>query len=375
MVISILRRQRTQVKVSILALSTAVPSHAFSQKEIAEKIIDILATDPEKTETIRQLHHNSAIETRYSVIPDFTKERSEWNFWGENFPKIIPGMGKRNDLYKAEAPKLAYEAARKALDAWGGDPKSITHIISVSCTGVIAPGIEFDLMKKLNLNFNTQRLGINLMGCFGAFKGLSVAKAYAKENPKNRILLICTELCSLHFQVEQTIDNMLANSLFSDGAAAVVVGAEPTPNETSLWEIYNQGSVGLDNSLEKMMWEASDHGFVMKLSHRVPAILNRQIAPFIESLVNAKFLYTDCDWAIHPGGKSIIQAIERSLNLQEGLTQASWDTLANYGNMSSATFLFVLNRLIELKSTKKWTVGVGFGPGLSVEGIVLHRPS
>lgn len=361
------------MEVSIFAVSTAVPSYAFTQEEIADKIIDLLSLDPEKAKVIKQLYQNSAIRSRYSVIPDFTKDRHEWNFWGSEFPKKIPGMSQRNDLYKIEAPKLAYDAALKALKSWGGDPNTISHIISVSCTGMVAPGIEFDLMKLLNLKSSTQRLGINFMGCFGAFKGLSVAHSFAKEDPKHRILLVCTELCSLHFQVEQSSDNMLANSLFSDGAAAVIVGADPKPHETSLWEIRNKGSLGLDNTSDKMKWEAGDHGFIMKLSHTVPVLLGRHISSFIQSLVDSNFSYTNCDWAIHPGGKSIIQSIEKALKLEEGLTKASWDTLANYGNMSSATFLFVLKRLLELKSSKKWTIGIGFGPGLSVEGILLSR--
>ena len=238
---------------------------------------------------------------------------------------------------------------------------------------MVAPGIEFDLMQQLNLKPSTQRLGINFMGCFGAFKGLSVAQAFAKENPKHRILLVCTELCSLHLQAEQTLDNILANSLFSDGAAAVIVGAGSKSYETPLWEIHNNGSIALDNTIDKMRWEVGNHGFNMKLSHTVPVLLGRHITPFVQSLVNSDFSYENCDWAIHPGGKSIIQAIEKALKLQEGLTKASWDTLANYGNMSSATFLFVLHRILEQKSSKKWTLGLGFGPGLSVEGILLKR--
>lgn len=363
------------MEVSILALATEVPPYAFPQKEIAEKVINVLCIDPEKAKSVKQIYENSAIRTRYSVIPDFQKARHEWDFWGSEFPKKVPGMSQRNDVYKVEAPKLALIAAQKAISNWGGDPKTISHVISVSCTGVFAPGIEFDLMRQLNLKPSTQRLGINLMGCFGAFKGLSVAQALAKEDPKNRVLLVCTELCSLHFQVEQTNDNILANSLFSDGSAAVIVGADPRPHENSLWTIYNKASLGLDNTLEKMQWEASDQGFVMKLSHTVPVLLGRQIPAFVDSLIDSSFSYTNCDWAIHPGGKSIIQAIERALKLEEGLTKASWDTLADYGNMSSATFLFVLKRLLEQKSSKKWTIGIGFGPGLSVEGILLRRPS
>lgn len=361
------------IKASILALATKVPSHAFDQAEIAEKFIDVFTVDPQKAQSIKQMYKNSAIHTRYSVLSDFKKERQDWNFWGSDYPKTIPTTSQRNDLYKVEASQLAYEAARKVLKVWGGNFEDISHVISVSCTGMVAPGIEFDLMQLLNLKPSTERLGINFMGCFGAFKGLSVAQAFAKENPKHRILLVCTELCSLHLQAEQTLDNILANSLFSDGAAAVIVGADPKSHEIPLWTIHNKGSMALDHTQDKMKWEVGNHGFNMKLSHTVPVFLGKHIAPFVNSLVSSDFCYENCDWAIHPGGKSIIQAIEKALKLQEGLTQASWDTLANYGNMSSATFLFVLHRLLEQKSSKKWTIGIGFGPGLSVEGILLSR--
>jgi len=361
------------MEVSILAISTAVPSFAFSQNEITDTIIKMLSVDVEKAQLIQKLHQNSAIRTRYSVISDFRKNREEWHFWGAGFPKKIPGMTERNALYKIEAPKLACEAAEKALKNWGGDRKEITHVIAVSCTGLVAPGIEFSIMRGLNLQSTVQRLSINFMGCFGAFKGLSVAQSFAKENSQHRILVVCTELCSLHFQVEQTLDNMIANSLFSDGAAAVIVGAEPKSEETSLWEICNKGSFALDNTMEKMTWEAGDYGFTIKLSHTVPVILGREIHSFVQTLVDKEFCTVNCDWAIHPGGKSIIQVVEKALKLKEGSATASWETLANYGNMSSATFLFVLNRLLEQKSNKKWTVGLGFGPGLSVEGILLKR--
>ncbi|MDP1881205.1 MAG: type III polyketide synthase [Parachlamydiaceae bacterium] len=363
------------MEASILAVSIAIPPFTFEQENISEQFIDILSLDAQQATMLKQLYHNSAINKRHTVISDFKKRREEWKFWGSDFPKTIPGMSERNQKFIEEAPKLAFEAANKALDSWGEERSSITHVISISCTGVMAPGIEFLLMQQLKLNPTVERLGINFMGCFGAFRGLSIAKSIAKENPKNRILMVCTELCSLHFQVEQTTDNILANSLFSDGAAAVIIGSHPNKNESALWEIDSIGSVGLENSLDKMTWEASDQGFVMKLSHKVPVLLGRNIKPFVDDLIDQRFSYSDCQWAIHPGGKSIIQAIEKVLELDRRLTMTSWDVLADYGNMSSATFLFLLHRLAEKKYSQKWILGVGFGPGLSFEGIVLKRPN
>jgi len=358
---------------AILALTTAVPKYKVPQHEIAEKQIDLLSLVGQKGEDLKKLYQNSAIKTRYSVVSDFQNDEADQKFLGQNYPQEIPGMSKRNEIYKKEAPILAKKVAAKALEDWGGDPSEITHVISVSCTGVVAPGLEFELMQHLNLKRSVNRLGINFMGCFGAFKGLSVAQSFAKENPQHRILLVCTELCSLHFQAEQNLDNVLANSLFSDGAAAVIVGMSPLSHEKSLWRMHRHYSLGVDDTLDKMTWEASDHGFLMTLSSKVPVLLGRHIHPFITSLLGSDASPSDCDWAIHPGGKSILQAIEKAINLNKDQTQASWNTLANYGNMSSATFLFVLDELQRQQNTRKWAVGIGFGPGLSMEGILLSK--
>ncbi|MBA3603972.1 MAG: type III polyketide synthase [Parachlamydiaceae bacterium] len=357
----------------ILSLSTANPPMAWAQDDIAKKMIDLFSLEEEKAISLQQMYQNSAIGYRYSVIDDSTPEREHRNFFGDNAQKTKPGMYQRNEIYKKEAPVFAHTAALKAIELWGGSPSEITHVISVSCTGVMAPGIEFQLIESLNLNRTVFRLGINFMGCFGAFKGLQAANAFAKECPSHRILLVCTELCSLHFQTDLTQDILLANTLFSDGIAATVVGSDPRPYEKPLFSIVAQKSLAIDNSLDKMSWEAGDHGFFMKLSSFVPAHIKKHIEKLVSPLLENNTSIDECDWAVHPGGKSIIQAIERALKLDQKQTAAAWETLWNYGNMSSATFLFVLDNIIRCKTDKLWTAGLGFGPGLSLEGILLRK--
>ena len=359
---------------SILALSTAVPPHVYLQKDVAKIVVAIFRLEKEKVELSNRIYRNCGIEKRYSVFDDFLKPREEWEFLGPKYPEIIPGMSKRNFLYKKEAPKLAEEAARQALESWGGDPSHISHIISVSCTGVMAPGIEFHLMENLGLSRSVNRLGINFMGCFGAIKALSVARAFAQENPANRILVVCTELCTLHLQAESDAEAIMGNCLFGDGSAAAIIGSNPTEQENPLWEIHRFYSLGFKNTLDKMSWEASDKGLVMHLSHTVPVLIGRQFKEFKEGLLKEDVDSNQCDWAIHPGGKSILQAIEKKLNLDREQTKASWKTLNDYGNMSSATFLFVLTLLLRQKKRHEWTAGVSFGPGLSAEGILLRIP-
>lgn len=360
-------------QASILALSSAVPQHMFLQNEIVLKIIDILGIEESKAIELKKAYSSSAIQKRYSVISDFKKERSQWDFWGSDYPNTVPGMSKRNAVFKKEAPKLSLESASKAIAHWGGNPQDLTHLIFVSCTGVVAPGIEFELAAKLGLKSSVNRLGINFMGCFGAFKGLGVANAFAKENPNNRILVICTELCSIHFQSTLDPETLTANSLFSDGSAAAIVGAVPQDFEKPIWDIERSCSLAMENSLDKMTWEASDDGFLMRLSHKVPVLLGRNINSFANTVLGSDTTSAECDWAIHPGGKSILQAIEKATDLKKIQTQASWDILNEYGNMSSATFLFVLERLHQMKTSKTWTWGLGFGPGLSMEGLLLRK--
>lgn len=358
----------------ILALSTAVPPHIYLQEDVAKMAIAIFGLDKAKAELTNRIYLNSAIEKRHSVFDDFLKPREEWEFLGSQYPEIVPGMSGRNIRYKKEAPKLAEQAARQALELWGGDPSKISHIISVSCTGVMAPGIEFHLMQNLGLSPSVNRLGINFMGCFGAIKGLSVARAFAQENPANRILLVCTELCTLHLQADDDGETILGNSLFGDGSAAAIVGSNPNESENPLWEIHRFYSLGFQNTLDKMSWEASDTGLVMRLSHTVPVLIGRQIKEFKEGLLKDDVHSDQCDWAIHPGGKSILQAIEKRLNLEPHQTKASWKILNDYGNMSSTTFLFVLDLISRQTIRHEWTAGVGFGPGLSAEGILMRKP-
>lgn len=356
----------------ILSLSTTNPPNVHSQKEIASKLIDMLSLEEDKIRILQRIYENSSIESRYSVIDDFCKENTELSFWGKDYLNNPPGTLKRNNLYKEKASDLAHQACLKAISSWGGDVTEITHVISVSCTGVMAPGIEFRLIKSLGLQPTVQRLGINLMGCFGAFKGLQVASAYARENPNHRILVVCTELCSLHLQSDLSTETILANSLFSDGAAAAIVGCQSRPHEKALFSMIQHHSFALEDTLDKMTWEVGDHGFFMHLSSFVPSLIKRHIHSFIDPILKNYTSISECNWAIHPGGKSILDAVERSLNLSKEQTQAAWQVLANYGNMSSATFLFILERLAQQQERNPWTVGLGFGPGLSIEGVLLR---
>lgn len=352
----------------ILSLTTASPSYILTQEHILEKLHEFFPMPHEEKEKIRKVYQNSGVLKRHLVTDDYHAGPKMRKLLGENYPREVPGMSVRNELYKELAPKLAEEAAKKAISEWGGDPLNLTHIISISCTGVMAPGLEFGLMESLGLKNSIMRLGINFMGCFGAFKGLEVAHAFAKLHPQNRILVVCTELCSLHVQLHDNASAIMGNSLFADGAAAVIIGQS---EEESIFEMVKHSSIGLKDSRDHMRWEASDHGFKMTLSQHVPIVLARHIQPFTEKLI-APYTIPSCDFAIHPGGKAIIKAVEKKLGLTPTQVEASWETFANFGNMSSATFLFVLDAMRKTGG-QEWVTGLGFGPGLSAEGLLLKR--
>jgi predicted naringenin-chalcone synthase len=339
----------------IQSIGTALPAHCLAQEEISTRQSEMLALDERRAGWFRKVSARTGIDQRYTVLLDYIEKEQLW-------VDAPPTMGTRNRIYHEAAPKLALQAAKNALQ--GIDPSTITHVISVSCTGVIAPGIEVHLIDGLGLALDTQRYGINMMGCFGAFRGLAMASALALQDPRHRILVVCTELCTLHMQDSPNLDTLLANALFADGAAAVVVGGE-----TGLWEIIRNRSLLLDNR-DAMRWDAGDDAFVMRLSLEVPIAIRGAIASFSKQLLQ-QIPLADCDWAVHPGGSAILKGIEEACSLQKHQTEASWAILREMGNMSSPTFLFVLERLIS--SSTPWTVGLGFGPGLSVEGILLRK--
>lgn len=356
---------------SILGIATAVPDICVTPERYVDFVTKVLQLNREKVELIRRFVMRSDIKKRFTVVNDFIAPQEQWSFFDANNSRQFPDTQRRNELYKIEAPKLAYKAAESLLSAWGRSHGEVTHIIFVSCTGLVAPGIECLLLKELNLSPNTQRIAINFMGCFGAFRALAVANAIALQDPEHRVLIVCTELCSLHIQPDMQIDTIVSNAIFGDGAVAMLVGAQPRQTERAWWDIVKSSSKIIEHDAAAMRWDVSNHGFVMRLSHKVPQHIRGGIRLFVETLIHGR-AFSECDWAIHPGGKSILHAIEQACNLDREKMASSWHVLENFGNMSSVTVPFVLNHL-HSRLQAQWTVGIGFGPGLSVEGILLKN--
>jgi predicted naringenin-chalcone synthase len=249
---------------------------------------------------------------------------------------------------------------------------TITHVITVSCTGFLAPGLDVALIRGLGLASTVQRTHIGYMGCHGALNGLRVARAFADAEPDARVLLCAVELCSLHFHYSWDPQKMIANAIFADGAAALV-GAPGETAPAGFWRASASGSCLLPNSTEAMTWTIGDHGFEMTLSKRVPGLIATHLRPWLEAWLAAQKLALAevASWAVHPGGPRILSAVEEALGLSPEETAASRSVFAAYGNMSSPTVLFILDELIRSGAARP-CVALGFGPGLMVEAMLFR---
>lgn len=351
----------------IVSIAHKTPAFAISQKHLAAHVAKASNLDAADARRLEKLYDQSGITTRYSVLEDFSLDVSNWSFWN----KGSPTTKQRNELYKLHAPILSEMACKEALDKWGQDPKGITHIIYVSCTGIIAPGIQAYLQNALNLAQNVCQFGLNMMGCFGAFKALQMAEAFCAQSADARVLVVCTELCSLHFQQKASFETQIGNALFSDGSASCIVAQKPKDAENPLFCMHRHKSMILPNTSEKMTWEVSDNGLIFGIKKEIPDLIQQHIAKFANDLLPDDVNFDECTWPVHPGGKGVLQAVQHGLKLTQAHMQASWNVLKNYGNTSSSSFLFVLNEQLKHKS-KKWAVGLGFGPGLCFEGMLLE---
>ncbi|UII33709.1 type III polyketide synthase [Fulvivirga ulvae] len=354
----------------ITSIATANPRYKIKQQRVLDFMIRAHRLEGVEADKLRVLYRATGISSRYSVIEDYSSSLVR-NFFPDNDSlEPFPSTHDRLGLFQREAVGLCMEAAKKALDNTPRD--QITHLITVSCTGMYAPGLDIELVDGLGLNSHVERTGINFMGCYAAFNALKVADAICSANKDARVLVVCVELCSIHFQKESLEDFMLANALFGDGAAALVMAGSPDEGinfrTTSFFnELFRNGH-------EHMAWKIGDFGFEMRLSAYVPDVIQSGIKQLLQKLVNKSGVDKFDYFAVHPGGKRILRVIEKELNISKKENQAAHDVLAAYGNMSSPTILFVLKRIMDqLKADddNKSLLGLAFGPGLTLESMLL----
>jgi prepilin-type processing-associated H-X9-DG protein len=369
------REVRAGVSPAILGIGTANPP-AVRQELALELAMELGCFDSAQKSWVKRLFLRSGIETRCSVL--VTGDKDELAAPRRFYPAAKgpddrgPTTAQRMARYAAEAPGLAWQSARMALENARIEPARITHLVTASCTGFFSPGLDAMLIERLGLSRGVRRIHVGFMGCHAAFNALAAARDAVAANPEARVLVCCVELCSLHLAYGIDPGKLVANALFADGSASAVVG-HPTDDGEGAWQLGDFSSCLLEDSGDAMTWNIGDHGFEMTLSAGVPGIIRKQLFPWCEKWLARHELEVAnvAGWAIHPGGPKILDAVGDALKLEREDLRFSRRVLAGYGNMSSTTILFILEQMAAEISGP--CVAIGLGPGLMAEGILLNR--
>ena len=354
----------------LIHVTTASPPYKVAQAKATEELKSRMAIRPAVARLIDAASHHSGIETRYVVVPDAEGTPSE-RFYPHNPGAIPPDTKKRMDSYEHWAKTLSAEAVTRLLHETKCDPATIRRLITVSCTGFFAPGIDYYLINEFRLPASVRRTHIGFMGCAAALVGFSsvLESLQAAEDEASTTLLVAIELCSLHMQTEPTRDNILANMIFADGCAAALFSKSPVHKGTL--QLVSTHSHLFPNSAEFMGWKIGNFGFEMSLSSELPRIIGEEAVPVLQAMFNTYGISPQsiAHWVLHPGGKAILDALQIGLNLTDDAMEPSRSVLKNYGNMSSASILFVLKELLATRTILRdeTVCAIAFGPGLTME--------
>jgi predicted naringenin-chalcone synthase len=347
-------------ETSIVGIGTAVPPHRFTQRESADGMAAALAAHPVAAVLARQVIRRSGIDARHTCVPDFGRP---------DRPRLLgdvsPPTSSRMRAYREHAAPLAAAACRRALASAHVDAATISHLVVVTCTGFFAPGPDVELIDLLGLRPDVARTIVGFMGCYAAFNGLRVARDSVAARPGTKALVVCVELCTLHFRPDPAPDNVVAHALFGDGAAAVVVGDDAD----ALVRLGAAATLVAPDTRRDMGWEIADDGFRMSLSSYVPSLVATDITRFVAPLADGDV----ASWCVHPGGRAILDHVEDALSLPRDALASARGVLRDVGNVSSATVLFVLEREIARLAEGERGVMLGFGPGLTLEGLAFAR--
>ncbi len=339
------------------SLETIVPEFSHEQTTLSTLLQDRF-TDTRIRRLVAQAFRQSGIETRHAVVE---------GFFG-HAPFDLEGQAPtsaRNAVYGTASRHLAVALGEKILGLPGAIPREeITHVIYATCTGFVNPGPDYFLVRDLGLRDSVERFTLGFMGCYAAFPALRMAAQFCQANPKARVLVVALELCSLHMQIDASPDVILGNTVFSDGAAAALVTSVP-PLTHRHYRLDGFASATIPEGESSMAWSIGDRGFDLVLSGYVPKILSAEIGGLFARIGLDPTAFDRL--AVHPGGKSILDRFIAALGLPANALDASRDVLRENGNMSSATILFVLKRLLETASADESVLATAFGPGLTVE--------
>lgn len=349
--------------VRILGIGSAVPT-SVEQSHIIDVALGLMAGSPTQRDTLQRIYSRSGVERRGIVL-----EQEPGALAAFYLPQQPPPTSARMQAYERFAPELAESAATHALADSGKSASQITHLITVSCTGFVSPGVDAALIERLGLSRGIKRINIGFMGCHAALNAIEAARSIARGSADARVLVCCVELCSLHLAYEWEMQRIVSNALFADGAASVVIGQS---DDERCWQIRETASFLLPQTKGDMGWTIGDDGFKMTLSSQVPTHVRNHIRAWCDAwLAEAGTRVEAIDhWAIHPGGPKVLDAAAEGLKIDPALLNVSREVLRDHGNMSSGTVLFILERL---RRSVGQCVSLAFGPGLTLEGLLLER--
>ncbi len=355
--------------ILIAGIGTAVPPHRIRQEDAAEIAQQYSCEDEAQLRLFKSIYRRTGVVTRHSVVLDASEGdlATRQSFYTARHPTTQDRMRR----YESEANALAYAAGERALGDAAISPDRVTHLVTVSCSGFHAPGFDIALLKHLGLDSKVSRTHVGFMGCHGVLNGLRVARAFLDQDPRACVLVVALEMCSLHHQYGWDSDGIVANALFADGAAAVVA-ATGEPSAPGHLRLVASCSQVIDDSEDAMSWRIGDHGFTMTLSPRVPELICKSIRPYLEGWLAEFDLDLDRvgSWAVHPGGPRILSAFGEATGFDRDRLKVSYEILAEFGNMSSPTVLFIIDRLRQIRAPRP-IVALAFGPGLAVESVLL----
>ncbi|MDX1638641.1 MAG: type III polyketide synthase [Balneolaceae bacterium] len=361
-------------------IATEVPEQIYRQDFLRDKMKQYLSDDRATRSIIHRIYSRSGIDKRHTVVNDFNANGDPRLFFQQDGTLAAPSTGARNDLYASHAKKLFVQIAQSLLENSSGvKAGDITHVITVSCTGFFAPGPGYEIVKQLSLKPSTQRFHLGFMGCFAAFPALKMAKSFCETQEDAVVMIICLELCSLHFQKSEETDNLISASVFADGGGGALVSSRTPESGSTVYQLQDFATSIVEQSEQDMAWTIGDTGFDMVLSTYVPELidsnLRSSVMPLLESYNTG--ISQIQHWAIHPGGRAILDKVEQNLGIAAGQLASSRAVLADYGNMSSATILFVLKHLLtqpmETPAEPERVLAMAFGPGLTVESGLLLK--
>lgn len=371
--------EQTASKIAIWGIGTAVPAFRVVQAEASARLAQALEQHAEldSARWAQKIFKQSGVETRYTCEPELVKSTASNRYLPGTPPAQAPTTAERMETYKRESVPLGLEAAKKAMADACTSAAEITHFITVSCTGQFLPGLDAVIARELGLSADVNRIPLHFLGCAAGLKAICLAQQLIAGAPSAVVLIVTVELCTLHIQPSPDRQTLFASSFFGDGASACIVGRSGEEGRC-IYELGNQHSVLLPDTHEDMVWEVGNHGFELYLSPRIPKLLGRAVPAEVERLLQNEGKPEL--WAIHPGGRGIIDTLQSMFELTDEQTGFSRSILRRYGNMSSATILFVLDEIRHTLNGKEAGpasgIALAFGPGLTAEMLqVTYLPS